>query len=54
MFYCTRCAKRREWPESIFQSHGRCEVCGKVASCSDTPSKYLPASRAESPIRRDR
>ena len=42
MFYCTPCAHEREWPEGRFKSHGKCEVCGKVAACSDIPSRDLP------------
>ncbi len=42
MFFCDPCGKERKWPDSIFQSYGPCEVCGKVGPCNDVPSKYLP------------
>jgi hypothetical protein len=42
MFYCDRCAKRKCWPNSLFKSYGKCEICRRLASCNDTPSSYLP------------
>ena len=42
MFYCEGCAKKNDWPESIFKSRGPCEVCGKVCACNDIPSSALP------------
>lgn len=45
MFYCTPCQEKRDWPETIFKSTGKCEICGKSAVCNDMPSKYLPLSR---------
>lgn len=42
MFYCGKCADEREWPDSLFKSRGRCEICGQAAACNDVPSKYLP------------
>lgn len=42
MFYCEKCRTEREWPESMVQSRGRCEVCGVVATCSDVASRHLP------------
>lgn len=47
MFYCPTCAKRNAWPETLFRSRGRCEVCGTTAVCYDTPSKYLPLRAPE-------
>lgn len=44
MFYCQACAKKKSWPESLCQSQGPCEVCGKTALCNDVPSKDLPPS----------
>lgn len=44
MFYCDPCAKKNDWPETLFRSRGPCEVCGKVASCNDLPSKSLPVA----------
>lgn len=43
MFYCGECATERQWPTTMFKSHGRCETCGKTAVCNDTPSSLLPA-----------
>lgn len=45
MFFCEECEKRNEWPNSLFKSFGRCEVCGKAARCNDVPSKYLPVPK---------
>ena len=42
MFYCDKCAERANWPKTYFRSHGRCEICGNTASCSDMPSRMLP------------
>ena len=42
MFYCDRCAKKRNWPISWSKSCGRCELCGQVAVCNDVPSEDLP------------
>lgn len=42
MFYCDPCRDQRGWPDSIFKSRGKCEVCRTVAVCNDVPSKYLP------------
>lgn len=42
MFYCDACADVRGWPETFFHSRGKCEVCGEVGICNDTPSKNLP------------
>ena len=44
MFYCDECAKKKGWRTSLFQSLGNCEVCGKVASCSEIPSSQLPST----------
>ena len=42
MFYCSKCAKIKDWPVSIFESYGPCEVCGEQTICSDVPSSQLP------------
>jgi hypothetical protein len=42
MFYCEPCRIEREWPESVLQSRGPCECCGKQAICWDRPSSSLP------------
>ena len=42
MFFCDRCAKRRDWPTSFMKSEGPCEVCGKIRICNDIPSRHLP------------
>ena len=42
MFYCDGCAAPRKWPQTIFKSEGPCEVCGRIAVCSDMPSRDLP------------
>ena len=42
MFYCNKCAKAKGWPIDIPPKlYGPCEVCGKVTSCNDVPSKNL-------------
>lgn len=53
MFYCDKCRVKNQWPDSFIRSHGRCEMCGKTASCNDVPSKYLPDPPApeESPAK---
>lgn len=35
MFYCDKCAEKRGWVTSIAKSHGKCEVCEKIAFCND-------------------
>lgn len=47
MFFCEPCGDKRDWPDSIFKSYGKCEICGKVAACSDVPSKYLPTPKVK-------
>jgi hypothetical protein len=44
MFYCDPCAKKNEWPSGWPrpQSRGPCEMCGRTAVCTDTPSYALP------------
>lgn len=42
MFFCDACAKKQNWPTSLFGSYGPCEVCGNMDECNDVPSKYLP------------
>jgi hypothetical protein len=42
MFYCSDCAKKNGYPESICKSVGACELCGKIALCSDRASDTLP------------
>jgi len=42
MFYCDDCRIKRNYPERLFQSHGRCEICKKVAMCNEVSSVYLP------------
>ena len=42
MFYCERCAEKKDWPLSIFTSYGKCEICGIIDVCSDVQSSLLP------------
>lgn len=42
MLYCEKCREANKWPESVFMSHGKCEVCGTVGECNDVPSERLP------------
>ena len=41
MFYCEECRADRQWPESIFKSYGRCEICEKSAPCNERSSSFL-------------
>lgn len=41
MFFCEECRKARDYPESMVKSYGECELCGKIGSCYDVPSKFL-------------
>ncbi len=45
MFFCENCEIENDWPGSIFSSYGRCEMCGKVAACSDVPSRFLTPAK---------
>lgn len=47
MFYCEPCSDKNGWPFLYGMSYGRCEVCGKTASCADVPSSYLPPAKPE-------
>ncbi len=49
MFYCQSCADERGWPEGWAKSRGPCELCAKIALCSDRPSSSLPLPKATSP-----
>jgi len=42
MFYCDDCRIKRNYPERLFQSYGRCEICKKVALCNEVKSENLP------------
>jgi hypothetical protein len=42
MFYCDECAEKNGYPQSIIRSKGPCELCDRVANCSDMPSSSLP------------
>lgn len=42
MFYCQKCADKNDWPETAFQSFGKCETCGQRGLCNDRPSSSLP------------
>lgn len=42
MFFCDPCKEKNGWPESIFKSYGRCEMCGKHAKCNEIHSAKLP------------
>jgi len=42
MFYCDECAEKNGYPQSIIRSIGPCELCGRIADCSDMPSSSLP------------
>lgn len=35
MFYCNKCADKKNWPRTMAKSYGNCEVCGKTAVCND-------------------
>ncbi len=52
MFYCQPCGDDRNWPEGWMKSRGPCELCGKVAICSDRPSSSLPLPMSLTPPRR--
>lgn len=41
MFYCEECRQANKWPESIFKSYGRCELCEKSAPCNERSSSFL-------------
>lgn len=41
MFYCEDCRQNNNWPESMSKSTGRCEECGDLHICYDTPSAVL-------------
>lgn len=48
MFYCEKCQKKNNWPDSLAKSSGRCEICGEDALCNDVPSSELSTSKNES------
>lgn len=49
MFYCEQCRVTNEWPTSMVTSHGRCELCGKGASCWDRHISSLPETSTKAP-----
>lgn len=49
MFFCEKCRKKRNWPDSIGKSYGRCEVCGQSTLCNDVPSCALPTPPSPKP-----
>ena len=50
MFYCHECATKYQWPETLASSYGKCEMCGQIDICNDTPSSQLPIT----PLKRKR
>ncbi|MDD5350046.1 MAG: hypothetical protein PHQ12_07530 [Chthoniobacteraceae bacterium] len=42
MLYCEECRIKRNWPEGLLASNGRCELCGDTCLCHDRPSRTLP------------
>lgn len=47
MFFCEPCRKKKDWPESMGRSAGRCEVCKVHSVCHDVPSKLLPKPESD-------
>jgi hypothetical protein len=47
MFYCEEDRIKNDWPCSLMQSYGRCELCGKTAVCYDRPSSSLPDPKSK-------
>jgi hypothetical protein len=46
MFICGKCLEKNYTnSESICKSFGRCEDCGKTATCNDIPSYMLDVKR---------
>ena len=41
MFYCTLCAEKGNFKESLFKSMGKCELCEQNAPCNDIPSSQM-------------
>ena len=41
MFYCDSCAKKNDWPKTISESVGPCEICGSVCVCNDKFSSSI-------------
>jgi len=42
MFYCDDCRIKRNYPERLFQSRGRCEICKKITMCNEVGTENLP------------
>lgn len=53
MFYCPTCREKNNWPHTLVQSEGKCEVCGNIAVCSDYPSYKLPAEDPRTKVTTD-
>ena len=47
MFYCNDCAKKYEYPETLFKSVGKCECCGEKKVCNEMKSSELPKPKYE-------
>ncbi len=45
MFYCEKCRKKNDWPESFCKSVGPCELCKTHAVCNDIPCSRLPVPK---------
>ncbi len=46
MYYCEECREKNEWPESLAQSKGTCELCRKYRVCHDRKSSTLPKRKS--------
>ncbi len=46
MFYCEDCRVKKDWPVSVMNSMGACEICGEAAECYDRPSRSLPLPKS--------
>ena len=47
MFYCNPCGEKRGWPQSLMQSRGTCELCGKTMTCNHVQSSMLPLPKTK-------
>ena len=47
MYFCESCRQKRSWPESLYRSLGRCEVCGISQPCHSVAARNLPENKKE-------
>lgn len=47
MFYCEKCRKEHNYPESMRKSFVLCEICNEKAACNDVPTSRIGSRKMD-------